>query len=37
MFKSEFMTVEGLSNEVDKNSVSEIREHLVDKAIGLTD
>ena len=36
MFKSDFMTVEGLEDQVDKNSVSEIREYLVDKAIGLT-
>lgn len=37
MFKSEFMKVEELRNEVDKNSVKEIREYLVDKAIGLTE
>lgn len=36
MFKVEFMEVHPLVSTVDKNSVSEIREYLVDKAIGLT-
>ena len=36
MFDIDFMEINKLENEIDKNLVSEIREYLIDKDIGLT-